>query len=140
ERAEPVRLDTQPRRVLEGLRRSSWEGVFVVDDGGRYLGVATRSAVARGERVGSLDLRQTVSEEAPTVHVDAPLSSVLAMSAAAALRIAVLDDDGRLLGTRSHTALLSALAGGDGAISGPASPDPEGSVEDELATVGTGTT
>ncbi len=116
EHVDPVTLDTRPGQVMESLRSGSWSCVFVVGDEGRYAGVVTRQAVARGERVGSPDLRVIVSEEAPTVPVDMPLSSMLALSADSDLPIAVLDDDKRLVGSISHTALLGALAG-DGAAS-----------------------
>lgn len=135
ERPQTVSLATRPGRVLESLRSKSWDCVFVVDDDGTYVGVATRVAVSRGERVGSPDLRPVVSEEAPTVAADAPLSSLLALSADSDLPIAVLDDDKRLVGTLSHSALLGALAAGDNGMGSGASKDAEAVKREEPAPV-----
>ena len=132
--ANPVRLGSRPMQLLETIRQRAWDHVYVVDDDNVYQGVVTRAGATRAERSGSEDLRGIVSEEAPTVPIDAPLSSLLALSADSQLPIAVLDGDKRLVGLLSHTALLSALAGHDhdltisnaevgnesaGAVSGP---------------------
>jgi glycine betaine/proline transport system ATP-binding protein len=110
EPALSVTADTTPTSLLPRIAEAEWQTAYVVDGGGHYLGVVGIDGVRQGARRGDADLRKLMSESAPTVRLDTPLTDVFAVSAASPVPIAVLGDEGSLRGVLTHRAVLSALS------------------------------
>jgi glycine betaine/proline transport system ATP-binding protein len=110
EPALAVTADTTPTSLLPRISKAEWQTAYVVDSGGRYLGVVGVDGVRQATRRGDADLRKLVSESAPTVRLDTPLTGVFAVSAASPVPIAVLGKGDSLEGVLTHRAVLSALS------------------------------
>jgi glycine betaine/proline transport system ATP-binding protein len=105
-----VTAETTPTSLLPRIAEAEWQTAYVVDGGGRYLGVVGIDGVRQGARRGDADLSKLISESAPTVRLDTQLTDVFAVSAASPVPIAVLGKGDSLEGVLTHRAVLSALS------------------------------
>lgn len=105
-----VKIDTTPTALLPEISNDEWNTAYVTDASGRYRGVVVLEEVRQGARRGDADLRELLSETAPTVRQNSPLSDVFSVAAASPVPIAVLDKDDMLKGILTHRAVLAALS------------------------------
>jgi glycine betaine/proline transport system ATP-binding protein len=111
---EPRKLftrDADPREVLSWLDDADVNGVYVVDEDRRILGVARDDKVAEGIRAGATDIRELLIDDYARVAIDTPLSDISGLAAQHTVAVAVTDDTGHLLGVVRRAALLAALSG-----------------------------
>lgn len=103
-----------PSAALREMRLRQTGGVLVVDKRKRLVGAATDEDVARIIRSGERSLEKIIPlEDVAKVSPDTLLADCLIPSAESRVPIAVVDDDGRLLGVIPRVTLLSALGGND---------------------------
>jgi glycine betaine/proline transport system ATP-binding protein len=99
-----------PRAALHTMRRLQTSAVFVVGRDRRLQGVLRDddavAALGRGEDV----VVPRDDDQLATVAPSAPLADLFAPAAENALPVAVVDDDGRLLGVVPRVTLLAAMA------------------------------
>ena len=102
--------DQQPDSVLEGMRRRRAEAVYLTGDDRRMLGTVDRRTLSAWAECGHRDLRGIAIEPVIGVGPDTPVQDVIGRTARAELPIAVVDDDGCLLGQVHRLAVLATLA------------------------------
>lgn len=116
--AEPVTIpaDTSARRAYEDyfLRYYGWDWFAVVDDAGRFVGLAHRAAVehAAEEEGGELPVREVIarSDQEAEVRDNAPLEALLASEPLRRLgALMAVDADGRLRGVVTMEQVSRAL-------------------------------
>lgn len=92
-------------RVMRDLQ----VGAVAVVENRRFLGTVTDRAVIRAVKDGQADLRSIVRRTHPVVHREDPLTDVVERSVESPVPVAVVDDDGKLVGTIPRVTLLAAL-------------------------------
>jgi glycine betaine/proline transport system ATP-binding protein len=102
--------DERPADVLSRLENAEMNGLFVLDDGGRILGVARDDLLAQAVSNGDGDIRNCLIDEYETVSAEAPLVEFCHLAGRHTVPIAAVDADGRLLGVVPRAAILSSLA------------------------------
>ena len=96
------------RGALRTLRAQQVGAVFAIENR-RLVGVVTDRAVIRAVKAGQTDLRQIVDTSVPTVGPDDLLTDIVETAVEATVPLAVVDDQGRLLGVIPRVTLLAAL-------------------------------
>jgi glycine betaine/proline transport system ATP-binding protein len=108
-----VRAQSGPRQALRVMRENQVGAAFVVDRERRLVGAVRDGAVAEATRQGRESLTGLVSgDDAVTVGPDVLVADLLTPSAEAAVPLAVVDDERRLLGVIPRVTLLAALGNG----------------------------
>jgi glycine betaine/proline transport system ATP-binding protein len=105
-----ARVDERPGDVLRRLENAEANGVFVLDELGRILGVAQDDLLAKGVRNRDTDLGNCIAAEYETVPPDLPLVEFCHLAGRHTVPVAVVDEDHRLLGVAPRAAILSSLA------------------------------
>ncbi len=100
-----------PREVLDWLETTELNGVYIVEDDGRLLGVARDDRLVKATRDRSATVRDLVIDDYASARPDTLLMDLSALAAQHTVPIAVVDSEGHLLGTIPRPALLEALAG-----------------------------
>ena len=97
--------------VLRALGAAEANGVYVLDDDDRVVGVARDDLLARALQEGrtSLDHRSVVADHASTA-ADRPVVEFVHLLGRHPVPLGVVDDDGRLLGVVPRAAVLDALS------------------------------
>lgn len=112
---EPVAKILQregPSAALREMRLRQTSGVLVVDERKRLVGAATDEDVVRAIRSGERRLERIMSvDRVEKVSPDTPLADCLIPSAESRFPLAVVDEQGRLLGVIPRVTLLNALGG-----------------------------
>ena len=107
-------LATQsPATALDAMRGTGADVATVVDAADGYIGLITavQAAEAAGRGVAHLqDLDYTESPACPRVPPETSIDDLVPLAAATEHPIAVVDEDGRLMGVIPRTALLTSLA------------------------------
>ncbi len=105
-----ARLGEAPDDVLRRLGAFETNGVYVVDDAGRLLGVARDDDLAGAVRAGrrALDRGQLVDDYL-TTPADRPLIDLVHLVGRHVVPLAVVDEDRRLVGVVPRAAVLDAL-------------------------------
>lgn len=98
-----------PRAALRAMRDLQTSMVFVVASGRKLVGVAHDRDVLRLVRRGERSLEGAITDDYAAVGPDVLLSDLLESSVEQALPLAVVDDEGRLLGAVPRVTLLAAL-------------------------------
>ncbi len=104
------RPSDSPREVLEWLDEQEFNGVYVLDDQERILGVARDDRLVKGIRDGVTRVGDLVIEDYASAGPDTLLSDLAAIAAHHTVPIPVLDREGRLLGVVPRARLLGALS------------------------------
>jgi len=113
---EPRRVfapTASPQEVLDWLAGQEANGVYVVGDDGRVLGVARDDHLARGLAEGAREIGDLLTEDYANVPPDTLLADLSELAARNSVPIAVTDDTGKLLGVVPRARLLASLAGAD---------------------------
>ena len=98
------------RTLLEEKRAST---AFVIDEGRRLLG-AVHAGNPRGGADAGRSLSEVLDRDLRPVTRSTPLVDLLSDAVRTSIPLAVVDDEGRLVGEVPRVALLSQLAGGSG--------------------------
>ncbi|WP_116081994.1 glycine betaine/L-proline ABC transporter ATP-binding protein [Agromyces sp. PvR057] len=98
-----------PRAALRAMRDLQTSMVFVVASGRKLVGVAHDRDVLRLVRRGERSLEGAITDDFAAVGPDVYLTDLLESSVEQALPLAVVDDEGRLLGAVPRVTLLAAL-------------------------------
>ena len=114
--------DANPREVLDWLDDTELNGVYVLGPDDRLLGVARDDRLVKGVRDGVDRVEDLLIQDYASARPDTLLLDLSALAAMHTVPIAVVDDDGRLLGTIPRPALLETLAG-EQALTAVATPD-----------------
>ncbi|WP_127794962.1 glycine betaine/L-proline ABC transporter ATP-binding protein [Agromyces sp. LHK192] len=104
-----VSLSSGPRAALRTMRDLQTSTVFVVTSGRRLVGVAHDRDVLRLVRRGERSLEPAIRHDHETVAPDQHLSDLFESAAQSAMPLAVVDDQGRLVGAVPRVTLLAAL-------------------------------
>ncbi|GAA1971054.1 glycine betaine/L-proline ABC transporter ATP-binding protein [Amycolatopsis minnesotensis] len=98
-----------PRAALHTMREHQYSALFVVERDGRLVGVVTDEAVAQAAARGQDTVRDLIGSDIASVGPDTPVYELFAPAAESRLPLAVVDDDGKLLGVIPRATLLAAL-------------------------------
>jgi glycine betaine/proline transport system ATP-binding protein len=104
-----VSASAGPRAALRTMRDLQTSTVFVVAAGRRLLGAVHDRDVLRLVQRGERSLEPAIRDDYTTVGPDQYLTDLLEGAALNPLPLAVLDDQGRLLGAVPRVTLLAAL-------------------------------
>ena len=86
---------------------------FVVGPFNRLQGIITMKEAISGDRKGLSKVGDAAREEFPSTSPDTPLDEILHLVAEGNIPVAVLDEDQRLLGIITRTALIQAMQSGN---------------------------
>lgn len=109
-RPETVTLDRGPRVALELMFERGISNLFVIDRAKRLLGVITAEDASTALKNGK-SLEDILIVDGPRVSPDTVLSDLFEVTSSAKVPLAVVNEDGRLLGVIVRGAVLGALAG-----------------------------
>lgn len=98
-----------PRAAMRTMRDLQTSAAFVVGHGRRLLGAVRDRDVMRQVKEGRSDLTEAIDAEIASVSRDEVLSELVEPAVGSALPLAVVDDQGRLLGVIPRVTLLAAL-------------------------------
>ena len=101
----------KPEEILDWLADQEVNGVYILDDDERILGVAHDDRLATGLRAGATEVRDLLTADYARVTPDTLLADLSGLAARHAVPVAVADDTGRLLGVVPRAQLLATLAG-----------------------------
>ncbi|WP_245890945.1 quaternary amine ABC transporter ATP-binding protein [Rathayibacter toxicus] len=104
-----VTLSAGPRAALRTMRDLQTSVAFVVGGGRRLIGTVRDHDVIEQVRARIGDLSDVVMSDVVTVSPDTALSEVIEPAIESTLPVAVVDDQGRLLGVIPRVTLLAAL-------------------------------
>ncbi|MFZ5817214.1 MAG: quaternary amine ABC transporter ATP-binding protein [Bacillota bacterium] len=100
-----------PRSALKVMEEQGLSSVFVVDREQHLVGLVTLDDAIPAAQKGVTDLRELVIKNLPTAAPDAFLEELIPVAAHNRWPIAVLDEQGRLVGVVPRVAVLIGLAG-----------------------------
>ncbi|MFP4513090.1 MAG: glycine betaine/L-proline ABC transporter ATP-binding protein [Acidimicrobiales bacterium] len=99
-----------PRAAMRVMREHQVSGLYVVGPHRRLWGSVRDDAVTEAAR-RDVSIEEVLTTDVASVGPDAPLFEILAPAAESPLPLAVVDDEGRLLGVIPRVTLLAALSG-----------------------------
>ena len=105
-----VSVDADPRSVLQRLENAEANGVYVLDDDGRIVGVGRDDLIARAAADSENTLQRCLVNDFRCVTPEAPIADLFPIAGRHAVPVAVVDPEHRLLGVVPRAAILSALA------------------------------
>lgn len=100
----------RPQDVLDWLDEQEFNGVYVLDDRGRILGVARDDRLARGVHQHADSIADLLTDDYARVEPDTLLTDLASLAALHTVPIAVADDRGYLKGVVPRARLLAALS------------------------------
>ena len=100
-----------PRSALEMMERERLSSIFVVDRERKYQGIVTADDAVAAVRRGDKNLQPLVRTEPPTVSPETFLLELLPSAVQSPWPLAVVDDEGVLLGIVPRIVILAALSG-----------------------------
>lgn len=129
-----------PRMALRTMREQQLSAVFVTDRDGKLRGIVHDDDALAVANRGEQSLDGIVSSEVPSVAATAQLADLFAPSAESPLPLAVVDDQGRLVGVVPRSTLLAAMASlSQPDVAGDADADPvDSTVGDSAGAVAEG--
>ena len=101
----------EPSIALHAMNEKEVESAFVVDSGSRLRGVITLGEVRQAMTRNVAKLDEVVKASSLQIGPEQPIEEVIPMAASSDNPIAVVDEDGKLIGEVPHLALLSGMAG-----------------------------
>jgi len=110
--AETVQVDKGPRVALTLMRNRSISSIYVVDKQNRLLGAITAQEAREAAEKGKA-LEEVLVKEISTVPPETFLTDLFNLVSTAAIPVAVVDEQNRLLGIITRGALIGALDGND---------------------------
>jgi len=121
--ARPVRgaipSTTGPTRARVTMAQEHLSAVYVLDRARHLLGYVIDEEVVAADARGAMTLDGLIHTDAYAVTADTVLSEVLAPSASSRLPLAVVDDDGVMVGVIPRAVLLSSMVPSEAPRTGP---------------------
>lgn len=105
-----ARLTDAPAGILTRLSANEANGVFILDDADRLLGVALDGVLADIIREGRTLHAADLVTNLPSVSPECPISDVLHLVGRHAVPLAIVSDDRKLVGVLPRAAVLQAIA------------------------------
>jgi len=99
-----------PHVGLRLMRENGLSSLFVVDRGGKLVGLVTADAAFAAVERGQQDLGGILIRDVPTARPETPVSELIHVLADAKYPVAVTDPNGRLVGVVVRGAVLAGLA------------------------------
>ncbi len=99
-----------PHQAVRTMQRNQLSSLFVVDADRKFLGWVRIDEAIRQAEQGGRSLEPILMRDAHTVHRNDSLRDMIPGASETHIPLPVLDDQHRLVGTVSRTALLTALA------------------------------
>ncbi|WP_417498559.1 quaternary amine ABC transporter ATP-binding protein [Marinactinospora rubrisoli] len=115
-----------PRAALRTMRDNQTVSAFVVRRNRQLVGAVREGAIGEAVRTGVTELDGLIDTGIERVHPDTAVADLFHQAAESPYPLAVVDDDGRLVGVIPRVTLLAALApanGESGDRSGPPDAD-----------------
>ncbi|CAM3513027.1 MULTISPECIES: quaternary amine ABC transporter ATP-binding protein [Paenibacillus] len=109
-RPEAITLDRGPRVALELMRERGISNLFVIDRAKKLLGVITAEDASDAMK-NHRKLEDILITDGPRVGPDTLLNELFEITSMSKVPLAVVDDNGRLMGVIVRGAVLGALAG-----------------------------
>ncbi|MEX2587102.1 MAG: glycine betaine/L-proline ABC transporter ATP-binding protein [Actinomycetota bacterium] len=98
-----------PRLAIEAMRKSQVSAVFVIGPHRRMRGVLRDTDAVEASKRGDRSVEALLTQDFERVKPDTPLVELFAPAASSPLPLAVVDDEGRLVGVIPRVTLLNAL-------------------------------
>ena len=106
-----VRMDERPADVLQRLGASEANGAYVLDGGGRILGVIRDETLAQAVSLGRTEIApDDLTQDFRTTGSDRPLIDLVNEVGRHVVPLAVVDEANRLLGVVPRATVLASLA------------------------------
>ena len=118
--------DTQPRAAMVQMRDHEAAELFVTESNRTLVGAVRDSDVSEAAKRGDRTIRDVLHHDYGQTGEDTPLGHTLLDAARYTLPLAVVDEQGRLVGVIPRVTLLSALANRD-VLAEDGDPDANGS-------------
>lgn len=109
-RPETITLDRGPRVALELMRERGISNLFVIDRSKKLLGVITAEDAVRAFKDGKT-LQDILITDGPQVPPETMMNDLFEITSSAKVPVAVVGENGRLVGVIVRGALLGALGG-----------------------------
>ncbi|MGY5345449.1 quaternary amine ABC transporter ATP-binding protein [Paenibacillus glucanolyticus] len=109
-RPETITMDRGPRVALELMRERGISNLFVIDRSKKLLGVITAEDASDAMK-NNRKLEDILITDGPSVGPDTLLNELFEITSMSKVPLAVVDDNGRLIGVIVRGAVLGALAG-----------------------------
>jgi len=109
-RPESITPERGPRVALQLMKKNNISNLYVVDKERRLLGVITAEDASAGAKDGKT-LEEITIADVPTVPPDTLLNDLFDTVSATKVPVAVVDENGKLLGIIIRSTLLAALSG-----------------------------
>ncbi|WP_424937756.1 MULTISPECIES: quaternary amine ABC transporter ATP-binding protein [Bacteria] len=133
ERPRPVVSESAgPRTALRQMRDAYMSAAYVVGRDRRLVGIVTDRDAVKQVRTGESDLTAIIRAVPQSVNETEILMNLFVPAVESPLPLAVVDDDGRLVGVIPRVTLLAALGPGPGAteeITLPLPPMPQAEID-----------
>lgn len=100
-----------PKVALYEMEQKDALHAFVLDPGWRLRGIITADEARQAIKDEAVRLSKVVKGNALTIGPDQPLEEIIHLAAASDNPVAVVDEDGRLIGEVPRTELLMGMAG-----------------------------
>jgi len=100
-------IDQEPGVVLSTMEAKAVESMFVVDSEHKFKGLVMMADVAEAVHRGETNLNGIIKADLAVTEPDRPIERLIPMAVASDIPIAVVDQQGRLLGVVSRVSLLS---------------------------------
>jgi glycine betaine/proline transport system ATP-binding protein len=102
---------TGPKVALQMMESQGVSSAYVVDRIRRFQGIITTDDAVRAAQEGAKKIENYVTKDVPRSSPDTVLFDLMSVAAESTTPIAVVDDDGMLVGILPRVAVISALAG-----------------------------
>lgn len=99
-----------PRTLLHKMSENGIDSIYITTRDRRLLGLVDAATVNEAMQARQEHIRDLIDPDVPTVGPDEPLNSMFGMFSPRSVPVAVVDDDGRLLGVVVKGAVLDELA------------------------------
>ena len=103
-----------PRLAFDVMQREGHSSVFVIDRSGKLRGLVTVDQALDAIKTGVKSLKEIELNEVPTTDPETTLDELLPIAASIKWPVAVINEDGSLMGILPRVAILSALSGDNG--------------------------
>jgi len=101
----------KPSIALHAMQEKEVEYAFVVDSKSYLKGAITLDEIRQAIKQNAARLDEVVEESPLQVGPDQPIEEVIPLAASSGNSVAVVDEDGKLIGEVPHVALLEGMSG-----------------------------
>jgi len=105
-------IDQEPGVILSMMEAKAVDSMFVVDSEHKLKGLVMMAGVAEAAERGEINIGSIIEADTAVTDTDTPIEQLVPMAVASSIPIAVIDQQGRLLGLVSRVSLLSNMAAG----------------------------